>query len=110
MRNLKKLLVLLATGVFVSVCVFNFILGSANYDKSLSSLLTLEALAFGETDSEKPFHCPNFKMKTDYFGQWPYLLTCCTNGTDSQTCPFPNEDKPKCAQHVIRNSHSNCKD
>jgi hypothetical protein len=48
MKKIKKLLVLLAAGVFVAICVFNVILGSANYDKVSSSLFTLEALSNGE--------------------------------------------------------------
>jgi hypothetical protein len=48
MKKVKKVLVVLATGAFVAMCVFNVILGSANYDKVSSSLLTLEALASGE--------------------------------------------------------------
>jgi hypothetical protein len=50
MKKIKKLLVLLAAGVFVAICVFNVILGSANYDKVSSSLFTLEALSNGEEE------------------------------------------------------------
>jgi hypothetical protein len=48
MKKFKNLLVLLAAGVFVAVCVFNVMLGSADYDKVSSSLFTLEALSNGE--------------------------------------------------------------
>jgi hypothetical protein len=62
MKNLKKVLVVLATGVFVAVCIFNVILGSANYDKGLSSLLTLETIAASESSgggSGGTERCPN---------------------------------------------------
>jgi hypothetical protein len=51
MRKLKCLLIFI--GVFVALCVFNVTLGLAEYNKSSSSLLTLEALADGEARSSE---------------------------------------------------------
>jgi hypothetical protein len=58
MKKFKNLLVLLAAGVFVAVCVFNVMLGSADYDKVSSSLYTLEALSNGEGSGGENYSGP----------------------------------------------------
>jgi hypothetical protein len=92
MKKVKKLLVLLAAGVFVAVCVFNVILGSANYDKVSSSLFTLEALSNGEGGGGENYSEP---CKTTIKGSRELGTNCsCAAGVFQ---PYPREDIYGCA-------------
>jgi hypothetical protein len=111
--SLKRVLLLFAVGAVVALCTINVKIGMTDYNKTSTSLLTLEALADGEgssSENSKPLHCPNFKSNTAYnVGTYnsKIYVTCCENGADIDACAFPYEDS-RCAGKVIRNSHSHC--
>jgi hypothetical protein len=57
MKTFKKLLVLLGIVAIVAVSAINYKLGSADYKSGSTSLLTLEALALGETGGGSSESC-----------------------------------------------------
>jgi hypothetical protein len=92
MKKFKNLLVLLAAGVFVAVCVFNVILSLSNYNKVSSSLYTLEALSNGEGGGGENYSGP---CKTNIKESRELGTNCsCVDGVFQS---YPQEDIYICA-------------
>jgi hypothetical protein len=57
--SLKRVLLLFAAGAVVALCTINVKIGMTDYNKTSTSLLTLEALADGEGSTTEGNHCPD---------------------------------------------------
>jgi hypothetical protein len=76
----------------------NVMIGITDYNKTSSSLLTLEALADSEegcNENSKPLHCPDFRRNPDYNAGTNFVIrvSCCENGTDHDFCAFPSKQE-----------------